>query len=93
MKIGRSRREGVDAVCYLHFRDYSFGAAPDVSNFVAGRKWIVGIKNVLSDAGDPGAAANRGNYGGVGADARFGDQAAGESGAEDSFVHKIPMKR
>ena len=92
MKIGRSRREGADGVRYLFFRGYLFGATPDVSNFVACGKWIVGIEDVLGDAGDPGASADRGDYGGVGADTRSGDQASGESGAENSFVHKILMQ-
>ena len=47
----------------------------------------------MRETGDPGLAGKRGNYGGVGADLRFFYEAAGEGGAQDSFVDKILMER
>src|SRR5580704_10376127 len=52
----------------------SAGSAPDISNREARRKWIVRIDNIIGDACDPGAPADRRDDSGVGAHARLRDQ-------------------
>src|SRR5580700_9118085 len=67
----------------------SAGSAPDIPNREARRKWIVGIDNIIGDARDPGAPADRRDDSGVRANPRFCDQLASECRPEDSLVHKI----
>jgi hypothetical protein len=51
--------------------ELTFYGAPDVAYREAFGEGIVGVEDVVGEAGDPGAPAERGHDGGIFADASF----------------------
>ncbi len=71
----------------------SLDGSPDVGYGEAFGKGVGGVEDVAGEACDPGLACEGGDYRVVWADFCFGDQAAGECGAEDAFVDVILVER
>lgn len=71
----------------------SFCIAPNVADGESFRERVVGLQDVLCEACDPSAAADRWNHGWILADSRFSDQPARERGSENAFMDKILIQR
>ena len=55
-------------------------ASPDISHRESIWEWVIGIEDVVGEAGDPRLAAEGGDDGRVGADSGFADEPPGEQG-------------
>ena len=70
-----------------------FVASPQISQRVTVGKRVSVVEDVLSDAGDPGAPADRGNDRGIGSDLGLADQPAREGRPQNPLVNEISMER